>query len=108
MFRSNVENGIDEIDNLMNQLDISASDAKEIINIYFECYADSWVYEDYLRNEIRVIRDNEDNQPLIAELQTLDDDDAHLFEGDDYVMLTNYQTLRNMGEIGDCLPDHSF
>ena len=27
---------------------------------------------------------------------------------DDYVMLTNYQTLKNMDEIGDFLPNHSF
>ena len=29
-------------------------------------------------------------------------------KGDDYVMLTNYQTLQNMDEIGDFLPNHSF
>ena len=61
---------------------------------------------DYLRDEIIVIRDTKENQSLIAELKTIDD--ACLFEGDDYVMLTNYQTLQNMGEIGDCLPNHSF
>lgn len=106
MYKSNVENGIDEINKLVQLLDISASDAKEIINIYFECFSDSWIYEDYLKNEIRIIKDNEDNQPLIAELETIDD--ACLFEGDDYVMLTNYQTLQNMEEIGDCLPTPSF
>ena len=106
MYKSNIENNVEEINKLVNLLDISASDAIEIINIYFECYSDCWYYEKYLRDEIRVIRDNEDNQPLIAELETIDD--ACLFEGDDYVLLTNYQTLKNMGEIGDCLPNHSF
>ena len=75
------------------------------INIYFDEYAgENWDYMDYLRDEIRVIRDTKENQSLIAELKTIDD--ACLFEGDDYVMLTNYQTLQNMGEIGDCLPNH--
>ena len=61
---------------------------------------------DYLRDEIRIIRNTKENQSLIAELETIDE--SSLFEGDDYVMLTNYQTLKNMGEIGDCLPNHSF
>ena len=105
MYKSK-ENGVEEINSLVNYLDINANDAIEIINIYFECFADSMRYMDYLRDEIRIIRDIKENQPLIAELQTIDD--ACLFEGDDYVMLTNYQTLQNMGEIGDCLPNHSF
>lgn len=100
------DNFVEEVNSLVNTLDISANDATEIINIYFECYSDSWIYSDYLRDEIRIIRNTVENQPLIAELSTIDD--ACLFEGDNYVMLTNYQTLQNMGEIGDCLPNHSF
>ena len=100
------DNFVEEVNTLVNQLDISANDATEIINIYFECYSDQWIYDDYLRDEIRIIKDNEENQSLIAELETIED--ACLFEGDDYVMLTNYSTLQNMGEIGDCLPNHSF
>lgn len=100
------DNFVEEVNTLVNQLDISGNDATEIINIYFECYSDSWVYLDYLRDQVRVIRDSEENQNLIAELQTIDD--ACLFEGDDYILLTNYETLKNMGEIGDCLPNHSF
>ena len=96
-----------EVNHLINQLDIAGDHAKEIINIYFDEYAgENWDYMDYLRDEIRVIRDTKENQSLIAELKTIDD--ACLFEGDDYVMLTNYQTLQNMGEIGDFLPNHSF
>lgn len=106
MYKSNIENGIEEINVLIQQLDISASDAQEIINIYFECYADEWRYVDYLRDEIRVIRQTEENQALIAELETIDD--ICMFEGDDYVLLTNYSTVQRMGEIGDCLPEHSF
>lgn len=97
---------IEEVNTLVNQLDIAATDAMEIINIYFECFADSWVYEDYLRDQIRIIRDTDENQDLIAELK--EEDDACLFEGDDYYMLTNYQTAVNMGIIRDCIPDHSF
>ena len=41
---------------------------------------------------------NEKNQSLIAELETIED--ACLFEGDDYVMLTNYSTLQRMNESG--------
>ena len=100
------DNFVEEVNTLVNQLDISGNDATEIINIYFECYCDSWVYEEYLRKQVRVIRDNEETQELIAELETIDD--VCLSEGDDYVLLTNYETLKNMGEIGDCLPDHSF
>ena len=97
---------VEEINTLVNQLDISGNDATEIINIYFECYSDSWIYEEFLRDEIRIIKKTIENEALIAELDTVDD--ACLFDGDDYVMLTNYQTLKNMGEIGDCLPNHSF
>ena len=101
------QNGfVEEVNTLVNQLDISGNDATEIINIYFECYSDSWIYEEFLRDEIRVIKKTIENEALIAELDTVDD--ACLFDGDDYVMLTNYQTLKNMGEIGDCLPNHSF
>lgn len=101
------QNGfVEEVNSLVNQLDISGNDATEIINIYFECYSDSWIYEEFLRDEIRVIKKTIENEALIAELDTVDD--ACLFDGDDYVMLTNYQTLKNMGEIGDCLPNQSF
>lgn len=99
-------NFVEEINTLINQLNISGNDATEIINIYFECYSDSWIYEEFLRDEVRIIRKTIENEALIAELDTIDD--ACLFDGDDYVMLTNYQTLNNMGEIGDCLPNHSF
>ena len=98
---------IDEVNYLVNELDISAKHAEEIINIYFDEYAGyNWDYMDYLRDEIRIIRNTKENQSLIAELETIDE--SSLFEGDDYVMLTNYQTLKNMGEIGDFLPNHSF
>lgn len=99
MMKSDQENCVEEVNNLINSLDISGSDAIELINIYFECYGNSWRYEDFLRDEVRIIRDTEENQALIAELETIDD--ACLFEGDDYVMLTNYQTLQNMNDIGD-------
>ena len=98
---------IDEVNYLVNELDISAKHAEEIINIYFDEYAGyNWDYMDYLRDEIRIIRNTKENQSLIAELETIDE--SSLFEGDDYVMLTNYQTLKNMGEIGDCLPNNSY
>lgn len=98
---------INEINYLINQLDITGEHAEEIINIYFAEHAgNNWDYHDYLKDEIRVIRDTEENQSLIAELKTIDE--TCLFEGDDYVILTNYHTLQNMGEIGDCLPNHSF
>lgn len=99
---------IDEVNYLINQLDISAEHAEEIINIYFECYAgNNWDYQDYLRDEIRIIKETEESQPLIAELWTLSDD-LCLFEGDDYTMLTNYGTAVRCGDIEDCLPNHSF
>lgn len=106
MYISNCENLVEEVDVLIQQLNISTSDATEIINIYFECYSDSWVYEKYLRDEIRVIKKTKENEMLISELDTLED--VYLFEGDDYVMLTNYSTAVKCGDIEDCLPYNSF
>ena len=99
---------IDEVNYLVNELDISAKHAEEIINIYFDEYAgEGWDYMDYLRDEIRVIRDKPENQQTIAELQTLDDD-LCLSQGDDYLLLTNYSSAVRVNVIGDFLPNHSF
>lgn len=97
---------IKEIKDLTNILNITESNSIELINFYFGNYADSWVYQDFLTNEIRIIKDTNENQALIAELKSIND--AYLIEENDYVILANYQTLKNMGEIGDCLPNHSF
>ena len=51
-------NEIDEINELVNQLDIRAQEAIEIINIYFNEYSADWNYIDFLRDEIRVIKKN--------------------------------------------------
>ena len=99
---------IDEVNYLVNELDISAKHAEEIINIYFDEYAgEGWNYIDYLRDEIRVIKDKPENQQTIAELQTLDDD-LCLSQGDDYLLLTNYSSAVRVNVIGDFLPNHSF
>lgn len=97
---------IKEIKDLANILNITESNSIELINFYFGNYADSWVYQDFLTDEVRIIKDTKENQTLIAELKSIND--AYLIEENDYVILTNYQTLKNMGEIGDCLPNHSF
>lgn len=36
-----------------------------------------------------------------------DIDDISLFEGDDYILITNYQTLLNMNGL-DIFPEHPF
>ena len=95
---------IKEIKDLANILNITEDNSIEIINFYFGNYADSWVYQDFLTNEIRII--TKENQALIAELKNIND--AYLIEENEYVILTNYQTLKNMGEIRDCLPNHPF
>ena len=95
---------IKEIKDLANILNITKDNSIELINFYFGNYADSWVYQDFLTNEIRII--TKENQALIAELKNIND--AYLIEENEYVILANYQTLKNMGEIGDCLPNHSF
>lgn len=95
---------IEEVNNLINDLDISGEHAEEIINIYFECYADSWVYNDFLVKEIRVIKKKEYSS-IINSLKDIDD--ISLFEGDDYILITNYQTLLNMNGL-DIFPEHSF
>lgn len=78
--------------------------AEEIINIYFEFYSDAWRYFDFLTEEIRVINKKE----CASILDSLKDiDDISLFEGDDYILITNYQTLLNMGGL-DIFPEHSF
>ena len=97
---------IKEIKDLANILNITESNSIELINFYFGNYADSWVYQDFLTNEIRIIKNTKENQALIAELKNIND--AYLIEENEYVILANYQTLKNMGEIGDCLPNHSF
>lgn len=97
---------IQEIKDLANILNITEDNSIEIINFYFGNYADSWVYQDFLTNEIRIIKDTKENQDLIAELKKIND--AYLIEENEYVILANYQTLKNMGEIGDCLPNHPF
>lgn len=102
MYKSDYKGYVEEVNSLINYLDICGADAIEIINIYFECYRDAWTWSDFLDKEIRIIKDTEENQPLIAELDTIDD--ACLFEGDDYYMLTNYDSLIRDGHITDCLP----
>lgn len=97
---------IKEIKDLANILNITKDNSIELINFYFGNYADSWVYQDFLTNEIRIIKNTKENQALIAELKNIND--AYLIEENEYVILANYQTLKNMGEIGDCLPNHSF
>lgn len=95
---------IEEVNNLINDLDISGEHAEEIINIYFECYADSWIYNDFLVEELRVIKKKECSS-IIDSLKNIDN--ISLFEGDDYILITNYQTLLNMGGL-DIFPEHSF
>ena len=97
---------IKEIKDLANILNITEDNSIELINFYFGNYADSWVYQDFLTNEIRIIKNTKENQALIAELKNIND--AYLIEENEYVILANYQTLKNMGEIGDCLPNHPF
>ena len=53
---------IEEVYTLIQALDISAEDAEEIINIYFEFFADSWTYNNYLWRNIRVVRNKKENQ----------------------------------------------
>ena len=59
MYKSNSENTVEEIQTLMNQLDINSEDAIEIINIYFECFSDVCSYNEFLMEEIRIIRQTE-------------------------------------------------
>lgn len=94
---------VEEVNRLINALDISGDDATEIINIYFEFFGDDWRYTEFLYRNIRIIRDTAENQPLIAEIETLDD--VCLYEGDDYYMITNYDSLIKYGDMEDVLPN---
>lgn len=100
MFK-NCCNYVEEVNSLINALDISGDDAIEIINIFFEFFAETWIYTEFLYRQIRIIRDTPENQSLIAELETIED--ICMFEGDDYVMITNYESLIKDGEIEDIL-----
>ena len=91
----------DEIFQLVQKLDISAEHAEEIIDIYFEFFSDLCTYTEFLYKQIRVIRNTKENQMMIAELKTIDD--ICLYEGDDYVLITNYDSLVKYGDIEDCL-----
>ena len=97
------ENYVEEVNRLINALDISGDDATEIINIYFEFFADDWRYTEYLYQNIRIIRDTEENQMLIAEIETIND--ACIYYGDDYIMITNYKVLLEWNDMEDVLPN---
>lgn len=97
------EGYVEEVNVLINALDISGDDATEIINIYFEFFADSCPYTQYLYENIRIVRDTKENQSLIAELETIDD--ICIYEGDDYYMITNYHSLIQYGDMEDILPN---
>ena len=87
-------NEVDEINELINQLDIRAQEAIEIINIYFNEYSADWNYIDFLRDEIRVIKKN---NKIINKLLNIKE--ADICEGDDYYLLTNYSTLKRLNNI---------
>lgn len=53
---------IKEIKDLANILNITESNSIELINFYFGNYADSWVYQDFLTDEVRIIKDTKENQ----------------------------------------------
>lgn len=88
----------------MQDVNLSEEHAEEIINIYFEWYSDAWRYVDFLTDEIRVINKKECSS-IIDSLKDIDD--ISLFEGDDYILITNYQTLLDMNGL-DIFPEHSF
>lgn len=85
-------------------VNLSKKHAEEIINIYFEWYSDTWRYVDFLVDEIRVINKKECSS-IIDSLKDIED--ISLFEGDDYILITNYQTLLNINGL-DIFPEHSF
>lgn len=101
---------IEEVNTLIKRVkktqdvNLSEKHAEEIINIYFEWYSDAWRYVDFLTDEIRVINKKECSS-IIDSLKDIED--ISLFEGDDYILITNYQTLLNMGGL-DIFPEHSF
>lgn len=94
---------IEEVQTLVQALDISGEHAEEIINIFFEFFAEGGSYIDYLYNNIRVIRSTVENQMMISEIKTIDD--VCWFEGDDYLLITNYQAILLEKLMEDCLPN---
>lgn len=92
---------IEEVNTLIQSLDISGEHAEEIINIFFDFYTDSCTYIDFLYENIRTVRNTTENQMMINEIKTLDD--ICLFEGDDYILITNYKSVIDSGIMEDCL-----
>lgn len=98
---------IDEVNLLINQLDISAEDAEEIINTYFECCCEESTYLEYLRDEIRVIRQTEENKKIIEKVEEYDDNFCFVY-GDDYILLLNYTSGIQWLKMDDFIPNHPF
>ena len=90
IYNNQCDENIDEVNTLMNDLKIREDHANEIINIYFEFF-DNISYLDFIKNEIRVLK-KEDNKSIIKQLE--DYEDACAFNGDDYVLITNYSTIK--------------
>lgn len=87
---------IDEVNMLMNDLKISEEHSSEIINIYFEFF-NNISYLKFLENEIRVFK-KKNNKHIIKQLEEYED--ACAFNGDDYILITNYSTIKtNLGDI---------
>lgn len=96
---------IEEVNRLINDLDISAEDAEEIINTYFDCCEEAYI--DYLRDEIRVIRKTEENKKIIEKIEEYEDDFCFVY-GDDYVLVFNYTSGIQWLNMDDFIPNHSF
>ena len=91
---------INEEKRLEKEFDIDDFDAREIINIYFECCS-HMTYDEFLKKNITVIKDTEENKEVIDLLK--DCEDACLFESqrdiNRYFILTNTIDIKNMGVI---------
>ena len=101
LYKSDCEAYVEEVNSLINFLDINGSDAIELINIYFECYGESWTWNDFLESEVRIVKKTDENEKLITEIEKIED--ACIFEGDDYYMITNYDSIIRE-YMDDCLP----
>lgn len=92
---------VEEVGRLVNELDISAEHATEIINVFFECLVEDIGYKEYLRTKVKRFS----TEDLIASgyiedlKDEMDKEGIAYWVGDTYVLTTQYDELQRLGLV---------
>ena len=86
---------VQEIHNITHELDIDKDDARDIINLYFECFSEV-AYADFREQQIKKIEDTEENQEIIQKIKNNDEIIAIESERDinRYYIITNLKDCK--------------